>query len=82
MSHSIHRDISECKGITHGQSLFYCYYTWVVIVFGYPSFKHGIILITRWNGVIEPDSINYSSEVIIENIRHFAWVINDIIIFT
>ena len=58
------------------------YYTWVVIAFGYHSFKHGIILITNWNGVIEPDSISYSSKVIIENIRHFASVINDIIVFT
>ena len=61
---------------------FYCYNTLVVIVFGYHSFKLGIILITRWNGVIEPDSMSYSSKVIIKNIRHFTWVVNDIIFFT
>ena len=32
--------------------------------------------------VIEPDTISYSSKIIIENIRHFVWIIDDIVIFT
>ena len=54
----------------------------MVVIFGYHSSEHVVIVITRRNWVIEPNFISYGSKIFIKNIRYFIWMINDIIIFT
>ena len=45
------------------------------------SFKQGVILIIRGNGIIEPYSVSNSCKMIVEKyIRHFSWMINHIVI--
>ena len=69
------------KKLPSDKEFFYSYVTWMVVIFGYHSSEYVVILITRRIWVIEPNFISYGSKILIENIRYFIWMTNDIIIF-